>query len=72
LRSKAAAKNGAAVEPKPTKHFIAFLVADLSLLAGVEAELSSKLGEIDARGTSMARSIYVDQLRRSDAPTSRS
>jgi hypothetical protein len=55
LCSKAAGKNGHAGRAKPTKHFIDFLVADLSLLAGVEAELSSKLGEIDARGTTMAR-----------------
>ena len=44
---------GTPVEPKPTKYFIAFLVADLSL-AGGEAELSFKLGGIDARATTMA------------------
>lgn len=42
---------GTPVEPKPAKYFIAFLVSDLALIAGIEAELLATLGEIDARGT---------------------
>ena len=39
----------APVEPKPAKYFISFLVSELALIAGVEAELLATLGEIDAR-----------------------
>jgi len=39
---------GTPVEPKPTKYFIAYLVADLALLADIEAELLATMGEIDA------------------------
>jgi len=41
---------GTPVQPQPAKYFIAILVADLTVLAAVEAELLATLGEIDARG----------------------
>lgn len=40
---------GTPARPKPAKYFIAFLVSDLTLLAGVEAEIAAALGAIDAR-----------------------
>ena len=40
---------GTPAEPKPAKYFIAFLVADPSLLAGVEAEVVACLGTIDGK-----------------------
>jgi hypothetical protein len=39
---------GTPVEPKPTKYFIAFLIADLALLPDTEAELLATMGKIDA------------------------
>ena len=45
---------GTPLEPQPTKYFVAFLVADLALLADVEAELTAVFGEIDARATPRA------------------
>ena len=45
---------GTPLEPQPTKYFVAFLVADLGLLADVEAELTAVFGEIDARATPRA------------------
>lgn len=41
---------GMPVEPQPAKYFIAFLVADLTVLAAVEAEVLVTLGKIDGRG----------------------
>jgi len=37
------------VEPKPAKYFVAFLLADLTLLAAVEVEIAAALGAIDGR-----------------------
>ena len=45
---------GTPLEPQSTKYFVAFLVADLALLADVEAELTAVFGEIDARATPRA------------------
>lgn len=40
---------GTPAEPKPGKYFIAFLVADPNLLAGVEAEVVAAFDAIDGR-----------------------
>lgn len=36
-------------EPKPAKYFVAFLTADLGLLAGVEAQVVAAFGAMDGR-----------------------
>lgn len=45
---------GTAREPKPAKYFVALLSSDSDLLTGAESDLSSILGEVDARSETVS------------------